>query len=330
MTTQPLQLSGSDVFYALHQLDAADGGTTWSEPKKIESFARQRRGDREVTVCDFTPKWHTSSRQLLGTGQTVWYEKNRVAHVRPRATAYSVYDLSKESWSPWKRLQMPDAKRFQNAGAGSVQRLDVIGGDILLPIYFKEPEQVQYSTTVCRCSFDGETLTYVAHGSELTVDVKRGLYEPSITRFQGRYFLTMRNDDAGYVSVSDDGMNFDGVQRWTFDDGSDLGSYNTQQHWASIGGRLYLIYTRRGANNDHIMRHRAPLFVAQVDPHQLVVLKDTEQIAVSENHATLGNSGVCQVSDNEAWITVAEGLVARGKRRGENNRVFLVKLTPKD
>jgi hypothetical protein len=31
------------------------------------------------------------------------------------------------------------------------------------------------------------------------------------------------------------------------DDGAELGSYNTQQHWLSHGDGLFLMYTRRGA-----------------------------------------------------------------------------------
>ncbi len=84
MTTQPLMLTGSDVFYALHHTLSTDFGTTWSELERNESFARQVMEDgREVTVCDFTPMWHAKTGKLLGTGHTVWYEQNRVAHIRP-------------------------------------------------------------------------------------------------------------------------------------------------------------------------------------------------------------------------------------------------------
>ncbi|MFO0919905.1 MAG: hypothetical protein U0872_16530 [Planctomycetaceae bacterium] len=43
-----------------------------------------------------------------------------------------------------------------------------------------------------------------------------------------------------------------------------------------------MAYTRRGANNDHIARHRAPLFVAQVDLQSLQVIRSTEQILLPE------------------------------------------------
>ncbi len=328
MTTQRLQLSGSDVFYALHQTASEDGGATWSEPSRLDSFARQQMADgREVTVCDFTPRWHQKTGKLLGTGQTVWYQDNRVMHVRPRATAYAVYDHGAGEWSDWKRLKMPDDAKFRNAGAGSVQRFDLASGDVLLPIYFKEPEQRQYSTTVCRCSFDGKTLKYVEHGNSLTVDVKRGLYEPSITRFGGRFYLTMRNDDHGYVAVSDDGLVFGDPIQWTFDDGSDLGNYNTQQHWVTHRDGLFLVYTRRGLENDHVFRHRAPLMIAQVDPQQLQVIRSSEQVLVPENGARLGNFGVVDISPDETWVTVTEWMQPVGvEKYGSDNRIHVAKL----
>lgn len=328
MTTQPLQLSGSDVFYALNETRTIDGGESWSDLRKLDSFARRTTDDgREFTVCDFTPKWHTASRTLLGTGQTVWYQGDHVMRVRPRATAYAAYDPGAGEWSDWKRLQMPDESKFQSAGAGSVQRHDLFGGDLLLPIYFKESSQTQYSTTVCRCSFDGQEMRYLTHGDELTVDVKRGLYEPSITRFQGRYYLTMRNDDAGYVSVSDDGLKYGQVVRWKFDDGTDLGNYNTQQHWVTHSDALYLVYTRRGADNDRVFRHRAPLFIAQVDPAKLEVIRSTERILVPEKGARLGNFGVVDVDENESWVTVTEWMQPLGvEKHGSDNRIFVVKL----
>ena len=64
-------------------------------------------------------------------------------------------------------------------------------------------------------------------------------------------------DLADHVSVSvvHPDMLSDG---WTFDDGSELGNYNTQQHWVTHSDGLFLVYTRRGADNDDIARHRAP------------------------------------------------------------------------
>ena len=161
---------------------------------------------------------------------------------------------------------MPNEPRFGNAGAGCTQRVDLPGGDILLPVSFKRPGDKLSSSTVVRCRFDGETLRYVEHGDELSLDVPRGLGEPSLAQFEGRFFLTLRNDKKGYVTSGTDGLHFDKPKPWTFDDGTELGNYNTQQHWVTHSEGLFLVYTRRGAGNDHVFRHRAPLFMARVDP----------------------------------------------------------------
>jgi hypothetical protein len=67
------------------------------------------------------------------------------------------------------------------------------------------------------------------------------------------------SDKTAWVAASRDGLQFQGLKEWTFDDGSILGSYNTQQHWAIVRNNLYLIYTRPDGSNDHVFRHRAPL-----------------------------------------------------------------------
>jgi len=328
VTMQKLLLSGSDVFYAIHSLETKDGGATWTEPEEQSTLDRSTNPDGTVTgVCDVTPAWHAATETLLATGHTVMYQNNRVMHVRQRATPYSVYDQETQSWSPYKLLEMPDLPHFKNAGAGCTQRYDLLNGDILLPIYFKEPEQPRTSVAVVRCIFDGETLEYVEHGNEMTCPAVRGMGEPSLTQFGDRFFLTIRNDETGYVAASDDGLHFDEPIPWTFDDGSPLGSYNTQQHWASHESGLYLVYTRRGADNDHVFRHRAPLFIAKVDPERLCVIRETERVLVPERGARLGNFGVARIGPNEIWVTATEWMQPAGcEDHGSNNRVWLVKL----
>ncbi|MHB8899224.1 MAG: exo-alpha-sialidase [Thermoguttaceae bacterium] len=328
MTMQKLLLTGSDVFYALNSLWSGDLGATWTEPVPQPVFERRKMGEGiEMTVCDFWPRWHAQSGKLLGTGHTVWYENSRVMEVRKRHTAYAVYDAEKHEWLPWKELEMPDEPKFMNAGAGCTQRYDLVGGDILLPIYFKRPEDKSSSTTVVRCRFDGQTLRYVEHGEELSVDVPRGLGEPSLAKVGERFFLTLRNDVTGYVTSGSDGLHFDKPRPWTFDDGSDLGNYNTQQHWVTHGDSLLLVYTRRGAGNDHVFRHRAPLFMAQVDPEKLCVIRSTERVLVPERGARLGNFGVTEVSPNETWVTAAEWMQPAGvEKRGSDNSVWVAKI----
>lgn len=328
MTAQPLELAGSDVFHGLHTYRTRDLGLTWEGPFEEPAMRREAIDEgRQRVVSDFTPQWHAASGTLLGIGHTVKYQDNRVMAVRPRATAYTVYDQEAFQWQPWRKLELPDEPRFANAGAGSVQRFDRPDETVLLPIYFKEKEAPRFHSTVLRCRFDGQTLEYVEHGSELTIDVGRGLYEPSLTFFDGTYYLTMRNDEDAYVARSQDGLHFEAPVAWTFDDGRSLGSYNTQQHWVTHSDALYLAYTRRNANNDHVFRHRAPLFLAQVDPQSLQIIEATEQIIVPERGARLGNFGVVDISPHESWVTVAEWMQPAGVQRyGSDNMLHVVRL----
>jgi hypothetical protein len=225
--------------------------------------------------------------------------------------------------------------RFFNAGAGCVQRVDLPDGDILLPIYFTPQGGSVYRTVVLRCGFDGRKLTVKSLGNELALPIDRGLYEPSLTRFQGRYYLTLRNDRRAYVSTSADGLHFDEPRAWAWDDGTDLGSYNTQAHWVTHDDALFLCYTRRGANNDHIPRHRAPLFIGRVDPEKLHVIRASERELMPQRGAKLGNFGVTEVNENETWVTDAEWMqtnppnpadFAQCMKYGSDNAVFAARI----
>lgn len=340
LTMQKLLLTGSDIFYALNDVRSDDLGTSWSPIKEhSETLGRRNEADGVVVAaCDFTPKFHAKSGKLLGIGHTVRYRNDKVVENRKREASYAVYNDKKRTWSAWTTLSMPNDAKFFNSGAGCVQRFDLENGDILLPIYFKGKEDKFYRVTVARCTFDGTALKFVEQGIELTLEVGRGVYEPSLTRCGGRFFLTLRNDVRGYVCTSNDGMNFGAIQPWKFDDGSDLGNYNTQQHWVTHGDRLYLVYNRRGAHNDHVARHRAPLFMAEVDQKTLAVRRATECILVPERGARLGNFAVTEVSENETWVTVAEWMqtwspnivIPPENAFGADNSVFAARILWKE
>jgi hypothetical protein len=332
MTLQKWFTSASDYFSGLSVVCTDDLGATWSTPEERPELAwREEPGGITVGVCDFTPGWHPASGKLLGIGHTVRYQDGKLlGEPRPRETGYAVCDPATLQWTDWRVLDMPDNPEFFSAGSGCAQWLNAADGTVLVPAYFKPKSESRagiYASTVLRCRFDGKTLTYLEHGAPIRHDTPRGVYEPSITRFQNRYYLTLRNDDRGYVAVSDDGLHYAPKRPWTFDDGEELGSYNTQQHWVTHSDGLYLAYTRKGADNDHIMRHRAPLFLARVDPDRLVVLRATERILVPERGATLGNFGVVTVSPHETWVTVGEGMHAKDAReRGANGRVYAARI----
>ena len=332
MTLQKLQVDRSDVYYGLNDFRTDDLGKTWIGPTEHASLRRHRpREDVEVVPCDFWPTWHAQSGTLLGTGATFWYSAGVNDHLKNSTseTPYSVYDPLRKEWSAWKTLEMPGERKFEFARAGCAQRVDLSTGEILLPIYFRraDEEHDRHSATICRCQFDGETLRYVEHGDELSVAVDRGLVEPSLTKFRDRFYLTLRNDQRAYVTTSRDGLHFDAVRPWTFDDGGELGSYNTQQHWVTHSDGLYLVYTRRGANNDHVFRNRAPLFMARVDCERLAVLRDSERVLLPERGAAVGNFGITEVSPNETWVTATECMMPGNPAKyGSDNSVFVVKL----
>lgn len=333
VTAQPALCSGSDIFYGLSQWRSTDLGRTWTGPIDCsEALGRRDEDDGTVVgICDMTPAWHRATGTLLTTGHTVRYRDDKHPIIaRRRETAYSTFDRQADAWQPWRTVEMPECPEFANAGAGSAQRVDIDDGTILLPIYYKpvsENWHAIFSATVMRCSFDGRTLRYLEHGSELTVEDPRGLCEPSLIKHGRRFYLTLRNDVRGYVTSGDDGLHFEEPVPWRFDDGDELGNYNTQQHWLGHGDALYLVYTRRGLDNDHVFRHRAPLVMARVDPERLVVLRDTEREVVPNRGARLGNFSACKVTDAMSLVVAAEWMQPEGcGQYGSDNTLWAARI----
>jgi hypothetical protein len=344
LTTQKLRLTGSDIFYGINSIISNDLGENWSEPMPEDAF--KARPDKEggcFFVSDFSPQWHEKSGKLLGTGHTPHYINDELSPYNyKRSPAYSVFDPNSDTWQDWSFLNLPDHVLFNFSGAGSSQRLDLPDGDILLPMYCRDisKEVDTFSnilhSVIARCSFDGESLVYLSHGNFLFVEVPRGLGEPSLQENNGNYYLTLRNDEKGYLSVSKDGLNYTDPVPWRFDDGSEIGNYCTQQHWVKLHHKLFLVYTRRGLNNDHVFRHRAPLVMAEFDEEKLCLKKDTEIVVVPDHGARLGNFGVTQVSDSEAWVVAAEWMQGPNggsdkdltdiEKRGGKNTIFISKL----
>ncbi|WP_010584329.1 HEAT repeat domain-containing protein [Schlesneria paludicola] len=328
MTIQK-HLAADDHYSGLYFMRTNDQGKTWTGPTVIPELAWKTGDNNEtIAVCDVTPGWLAHTGKLLLIGIKLRYSSKGAQLVdQPRSheCAYATFEPRTNKWSPWKMLQMPQTdSKFFLVAPGCVQWLEKPDGTLLIPTYFQRAGGGQYATTVLHCSFDGNELKLLETGSEHTVSEGRGLYEPSLALFDGKYYLTLRNDSAAYVTTSDDGLHFAPPQKWTFDDGKDLGSYNTQAHWLSHSDGLFLSYTRRGANNDHIARNRAPIFVAQVDPQNLQVLRRTEQALLPERGVMLGNFGAAAITSRESWVTDAEFLVGTQPHpRGADGSVWV-------
>jgi hypothetical protein len=320
MTLQK-HLHKSDFYSGIFVMHSYDYGKTWTEPDGRDELAWKPDVDDTIAaVADVTPGWHEATGKVVAIGIKVRYRDGVQVDDRPfsRLAAYTAYDPNDDSWQPWQYIEMPEPEgKFHTVSPGCGQWLVEPNGDILLPFYFSGPVENVNKTTVMRCRFDGETLTYIEHGDELELNEVRGLVEPSLTKYDGTYYLTIRNDNRGYVTTSEDGLHYAPIKPWTFDDGAELGSYNTQQHWITHSSGLFLTYTRRGADNDHIFRHRAPMFIAQVDPDKLHVIRSTERVIIPERGATLGNFGASNITPEESWITVSEGIFTDEARASE-------------
>lgn len=348
ITTQPLRLSGSDIFYGLEMLRSTDGGKSWSPIIPQAELSRQPWGDGcEIVMCDATPLWHHASGRFILIGHAVIYHNDEIIpDPRPGFTMYSIFDQQVGKWSKPQILEVPEKEpgQYFRCGAGCTQYQELPSGEILLPVYFMSRAEAEnswancYHSMVLRSGFTGDVLKVFECGAPLSLEVPRGLYEPSIAVIGSDYYLTMRNDHKGYVAYSNDGLHFDSPREWLFDDGEELGNYCTQQHWITAGGKLYLVYTRRGAGNDHVFRHRAPLFIGEVDRQTLRVIRASERIAVPERGARLGNFGCIHIDDHESWVIAAEWMQSNRRdvpigehwkvcmEYGSDNSIFIARI----
>jgi hypothetical protein len=332
MTIQK-HLGVSDYYSGLHVLRRASPTGAWTGPELPSELDWQQQADGvTISVADVTPGWHAPTRRLLAIGCQVRYSPKgaQLSDVkRAHQTVYAVLDPQTNQWSRWQRLDLPPGEEFDFARNACAQWLVKPDGHLLVPLYISKG-----MVTVAECRFDGVTLAFLENGALLQLPQVSGLsaralalVEPSLIAFQDQYYLTLRNDLRGYVARSRDGLRFDTPTPWLFDDGAELGSYNTQQHWLAHSDGLFLVYTRRGLNNDHIMRHRAPLLMAQVDPATLRVLRSTERVVVPERGAELGNFGACAISATESWVTVSEGMfMADSRQRGAEGATFVARV----
>jgi hypothetical protein len=130
-----------------------------------------------------------------------------------------------------------------------------------------------------------------------------------MVEFDGRLYMTIRAEDHRmYHAESPDGLKLENFAPWQWDDGTDVATDQTQQHWVKRHDALYLTYTRQTGDNDDIVRCRAPLFIAQVDTDTMRLVRETEQVVIPKENAALGNFMVENVTPDETWLTVGEFL----------------------
>lgn len=320
-------IGGSDYFEHVHWMASDDLGESWTEPAPIPGMGRRPLdGDTQVGVCDVVPEYHPQTRTVLAMGHNVYYRAGRLARPQgPRWPVYIVRDLE-GNWSERKKFVWDDPRGTQIHTCGCGQRVFLDNGDLLVALTFAPKGRADRMVTSVRCAYDGEKVTPRETGSTLENNVRRGLLEPSLTRLDGRFYMTIRaEDNRGYVSTSDDGLNWRPARAWAWDDGEPLVMSTTQQHWLTHSDALFLVYTRKAENNVNVARWRAPLFVAEVDRGSLRLKRDTEQVVLplvgdgvndARNVARMGNFHITNVTPRESWVTVGECLPAN-KWRGD-------------
>jgi BNR repeat protein len=324
MTIQ--SIGGSDYFGPVHWSTSADNGKTWSEFMPIPGLDRHPTGESDMLmgVCDVSPDYHAASNTTLAMGHNVYYQGGRLARPQgPRWPVYTVWNAD-GTWAKPKKLEWNDPRGSRIYTSGCGQRIMLPDGDVLIPLSFGNAEWKQRRATAALCEFDGHTLNIKRVGNELTIEAGRGLLEPSLVEFKGRYYMTIRaEDDRGYVSSSDDGLQWSPKKAWVWDDGRPLVMSTTQQHWLAHHERLYLVYTRKAKENVNVMRWRAPLYMAQVDTESQRLVRSSERIVLpmrgdgvndAKNVARMGNFHVTDASPNESWVTAGECLPANDWR----------------
>ena len=320
-TAQYLDVKGSDLFSGIMMSQSFDEGKTWSEFKSQKGLESIINGDYTIVGCDATPMYHKKTGKVLLLGLTTQYKSDDSFYEpQERYTFYSVFDKDKNEFSKIRFLEMPEGYEFCGNGCG--QSVELTNGDLLIPVNFSKENNPYSYVTVLRCSFNGEDVKLIEIGNSLTVKIARGIGEPSVVFHNGTYYMTIRNDECGLVARSKDGLNYTDLQLWKWEDGSILQNYNTQQHWMKLGDELYLVYTRRGADNYRVFRHRAPLFAAKVENMRLV--RETEVVITPEKGARLGNFGVTEYKDGKSVVMAAEWMQPEGcEQYGSDNNIYI-------
>lgn len=276
MTMQAI--TGSDVYQPVHWSESSDDGKSWSEPKAVPGMGRKiTASGLTEALCDTVPEHHPQTGCVIALAQNIYYSDEKLTQPYEQRWPYYAVLTAKGDWRPPKKLEWdhPDAPNMYTGGAA--QRVTLADGSILLPLCHKPASRPDFAVTVVACAFDGTTMRVVETGSTLRFSSGRGLLEPSLVSFDGRYFLTIRAENGqGFVAASPDGLHWDRMSAWAWDDGEIVTTSTTQQHWLGSPRGLHLVYTRKDESNRNVFRWRAPLYMADVDAARLRLIRRSE------------------------------------------------------
>jgi hypothetical protein len=294
-----------------------DEGKSWSTPMPIPALAHRIINSQTTEgVADVRPFFHPATNTLLVIGCNSFYgvkgnlcngQGDAVEQYR-QIPVYAIRDAN-GNWSERGELNHPFFAECVNWRVACTQIVMLPNGKLLIPIYYLSGNN--YSSCTLLADYDGKTITVETIGGSISSTAGRGILEPSVINFNGKFYLTLRaEDNCGYVSVSNNGLDWEPHTPWCWDSGEPLEMSTTQQHWLTLGDKLYLLYTRKSDDNQDVMRWRAPIFVAEVDPIKICLIKATEQVVLPLRRKAgipylLGNFHVTNFTANRALISDA-------------------------
>lgn len=273
----------------------------------VRVFALPDRPEILAIGCNtfYTPK-----------GALAWDKQAAAEQRRPlrQIPVYALYHPER-GWSGRHDLQADCMRECDNWRVACAQIAFTPENRLLLPVYYETDrvdfhghDSPRFSVRILQAAWQGDELVVEAAGNVLSHPFGRGFCEPSLVRHDGGYGLTIRAEDGcGYHSCSADPLNFPFPEPWTFTDGEVLRMSSTQQHWLQVGGRLHLVYTRDIGRNSSVMRFRAPLLIARVDPVSGRLERASEQVVLPHEvrdgvNGLLGNFHCLSLPDGSGVV----------------------------
>ena len=314
-----LEYLGPDFYGAPVFAIGKSADDTFEEPRPIPPFAHRQREDGLVEAVADPRPFQLNPGSVVVFGCTTFYRDKGNAVYDPNIPlpanepVYAVLGTD-GTWSERMRLKVDGT--FSGYRTACTQICRDRNGDWIVPFYAKKLSAEKngapmFFTITARYRFDGKKLVFQEKGNVLEIGVGRGFVEPSVctNSDKSRFYLTLRAEDGhAYSAVSEDGLFWSDPIPWRWDDGTEIETSTTQQHWLKTGGKIYLAYTRKTAENAHIFRFRAPLYLAEADPERGVLIKRTESVVFPLRErdgeaAVYGNFHVTQLSDDHALIS---------------------------
>ena len=314
-------IGGSDYYGPIHE--SIFDGRKWSTPEGIPDLGwKPCVEDLLEGVCDVVPYYHAPTDTVLAIGHNVYYRNgalyDSLGHwekpTGPKVQRYPVWSVrnAKGEWPRTRqKVLIPGLETSAVYTCGSSQWFFRGQNDVFIPFSFAPFGRRDGQIFTARFFYDGEKLEFVEKGNTLEWPINRGIMEPSLVDMGDRVLMTLRAEDGcGHVVESADGLHWGEIKTWQFDDGETLEMSSTQQHFLYCGGKLHLVYTRANGTNSHVVRFRAPLYIAEVND-DLKLVKASEEIVLpmldEGDHAPgMGNFQAVAISDNEAIVSVGE------------------------